>query len=137
MVYEPNSSVTLGGFNPYPLLGAPSLPCWPRGMPLHMVLEESSLGSSKDFHAFQNESSGNKLEVNFAVLQSLADIQPDVDAIYRLIRGTPFSFLRPASIDAPIVQKGKLWMLLFCLIKRFNISFVYYNLIVNFRFHLF
>ena len=75
-----------------------------------MVLEESTFGSSKDFHVFQNESSGNKLEVNFAVLQSLADIQPDVDAIYRLIRGTPFSLVRPASIDAPIVQKGKLWI---------------------------
>ena len=77
-------------------------------MPLHMVLEESSFGSSKDFHAFQNESSGNELGANFAVLQSLADIQPDVDAIYRLIRGTPFSFVRPVSIDAPVVQKCKL-----------------------------
>ena len=76
-------------------------------MPLHMVLEDASFGSSKDFHAFQNESSGNKEEANFAVLQSLADIQPDVDAIYRLIRGTPFSFLRPAPIDAPIVLKCK------------------------------
>ena len=80
-------------------------------MPLHMVLEESSFGSSKDFHAFQNESSGNKEEANFAVLQSLADIQPDVDAIYRLIRGTPFSFVRPVSIDAPIVRKRKLLIL--------------------------
>ena len=76
-------------------------------MPLHMVLQDASFGSSKDFDAFQNESSGNKEEANFAVLQSLADIQPDVDAIYRLIRGTPFSFVRPASIDAPIVQKCK------------------------------
>ena len=45
--------------------------------------------------------------INFAVLQSVADFQPDVDAIYRLTRITPFSFPRPKPfVPAPIVQKG-------------------------------
>ena len=45
-------------------------------------------------------------KTNFAVLQSLADIQPDVDAVYRMIRDTPFSFVRPEPIPAPVVEKG-------------------------------
>jgi len=103
-----------------------------------MVLQDASFGSSKDFDAFQNESSGNKEEANFAVLQSLADIQPDVDAIYRLIRGTPFSFVRPASIDAPIVQKCKLSISEHLCTSMHQFRYVVcYNLIVNFRFHLF
>ena len=37
----------------------------------------------------------NQSLASFAVLQSVADSQPDVDAIFRLTRKTPFSFLRP------------------------------------------
>ena len=37
----------------------------------------------------------NQSLVDFAVLQSVADYQPDVDAIFRLTRKTPFSFRRP------------------------------------------
>jgi len=49
----------------------------------------------------------NKTKVNFAVLQSVADYQPDVDAIYRLTRKTPFIFQRPLPyFPAPIVQQG-------------------------------
>ena len=96
------------GFNPYPLLGAPSLPCWPRGMPLHIVLDQDANGNAEDFRLYQNESSTNTAKTNFAVLQSVADIQPDVDAIYRLVRGTPFSFIRPKPMIAPIIAKRKL-----------------------------
>ena len=94
-------------FNPYPILGAPSLPCWPRGMPLDLVLDESNIGKVDDeFRLYQEESLTNTKESNFAVLQSIADLQPVVDALYRLIRGTPFSFTRPGKIAAPSVQKG-------------------------------
>ena len=49
----------------------------------------------------------NETKVNFAVLQSVADYQPDVDAIYRLTRETPFVFQRPVPfVPAPIVQQG-------------------------------
>ena len=40
----------------------------------------------------------NQSLINFAVLQSVADSQPDVDAIFRLTRKTPFSFRRPTCI---------------------------------------
>ena len=41
----------------------------------------------------------------FGVLQSLADIQPDVDAIYRMSRKTPFLFKRTKKGD----HKNKLF----------------------------
>ena len=46
-------------------------------------------GMSDEYHKL------NETKVNFAVLQSVADYQPDVDAIYRLTRKTPFIFQRP------------------------------------------
>ena len=96
-------------FNPYPLLGAPSLPCWPRGMPLSMIqCKKCGEYEEENIHLYQNESSTNTIKANFAVLQSVADIQPDVDAIYRLTRETPFSFIRPEPMTAPIIRRGKI-----------------------------
>jgi len=72
-----------------------------------MVLNGDANGKEEDFRLYQNESTSSSKETsNFAVLQSVADIQPDVDAIYRLIRETPFSFIRPQPMIAPIIQKG-------------------------------
>ena len=78
-------------------------------MPLDLVLDENNIGNvDNEFRSYQNDSFSNTQNSNFAVLQSLADIQPDVDAVYRLIRGTPFSFKRPKKIAAPSIQKGNL-----------------------------
>ena len=44
----------------------------------------------------------NRSGVNFGVLQSVADFQPDVDAIFRLTRNTPFSFQRPNDVGQGI-----------------------------------
>jgi hypothetical protein len=44
--------------------------------------------------------------IKFGVLQSLADVQPDVDAIYRLTKETPFNFKRPMPIPSPAEQRG-------------------------------
>ena len=66
---------------------------WPRGFPLDKIQSASkttlcgSLCSKKC-----NES-------NFGVLQSLADYEPDVDAIYRLTRQTPINFPRPEIVQ--------------------------------------
>ena len=106
-VYHPKVSPNQKIFNPYPMLGAPSLPCWPRGMPLHMVLNDGIKELKDNTYIYQNGSYDNTQNVNFAVLQSVADIQPDVDAIYRLTRGTPFSFVRPEPMISPNIQKGK------------------------------
>ena len=77
-------------------MGAPSLPCWPRGLPLPMIHDQVT-----------NKFSMLNDTVQFGVLQSLADIQPDVDAIYRLTRDTPFNFIRPEPIPTPVEQRGK------------------------------
>ena len=75
-------------FNPYPILGAPTSNTWPRGLPLAEILEPDNWKVSL-------QESSNYLVSNFGVLQSLADIQPDVDAIYRMTHETPFLFKRP------------------------------------------
>ena len=73
-------------FNPYPQMGGPSAtdpavpPSWPRGFPLDLI------GSACPHRLVPANLS------RVAVLQSLADHDPDVDAIYRLTRGVPFSF---------------------------------------------
>ena len=46
-------------------------------------------------------------KIKFGVLQSLADIQPDVDAIYRLTKETPLVFERPTPIPSVVEQRGE------------------------------
>ena len=49
--------------------------------------------------------------ISIGVLQSLADHDPDVDAIYRLVRSTPFSFDREGGEqgrrEAIVLPKGR------------------------------
>ena len=71
-------------FNPYPFLGAPSSKAWPRGFPLNRILK-----IHRNRWAFENKDMPFD---EIGTLQSLADFQPDVDAIYRLTEGTPFYF---------------------------------------------
>ena len=70
-------------YNPYPILGAPQVPCWPRGFPLDIL------------HLTENKTIPSKPQ-KFAVLQSLADYEPDMDALFRLTYNTPFVFKRNA-----------------------------------------
>ena len=79
---EPKLGQNAKAFNPYPHLGCPDSTCWPRGHPLDQIREE-----------VQYEWSYGKSKIG--VLQSLADVQPDIDAIFRLTRKTPFNFIRP------------------------------------------
>ena len=95
-IIEPIADTDSFVFNPYPVLGAPTRPCWPRGLPLHMIHDKVTSGWSKI-----------DKPIKFGVLQSLADIQPDVDAIYRLTKDTPFNFIRPEPIPTPIEQQRK------------------------------
>lgn len=72
-------------FNPYPLMGAPSSPCWPRGIPLEHI--KSNLTS------FQLSFTTTRLPVqHIGIIQSLANHDPDMDAIYRLTQPLPFDF---------------------------------------------
>lgn len=73
-------------FNPYPHMGDPSAatagvpPAWPRGFPLQLIRQPCNTS----LHP------GDASRV--AVVQSLADTDPDVDGIFRLTRGVPFKF---------------------------------------------
>ena len=71
--------------NPYPLMGAPEADTWPRGFPLEQIRNNGTTGT-----VVLNT---QDVELNsVAVIQSLADHDPDVDAIYRLTRKVPFDF---------------------------------------------
>ena len=106
MIFEPKVNRDQKSFNPYPILGAPSLPCWPRGLPLDMILNNDNKEEEENKFIYQNNKFSSTNNANFAALQSVADIQPDVDAIYRLTRKTPFSFMRPEPMISPIIAKG-------------------------------
>ena len=87
-------------YNPYPALGAPTLPSWPRGLPLsHIKLTEchDSQIKTRDIN-----------HQSIAVLQSLAEHQPDVDAIYRITMPVPFLFNRSKETKPLLVPKGVL-----------------------------
>ncbi len=71
-------------YNPYVILGAPTLTSWPRGVLLSDIKEPLSNNSTLRSVTVKRKS--------IAVLQSLADNQPDVDAIYRITMPMPFSF---------------------------------------------
>ena len=85
-------------YNPYPFLGAPTLPSWPRGLPLEDIKVTNC--SDTPLHATKIKAR------SIAVLQSLADYQPDVDAIYRLTMPVPFFFKQPTQNKHLMIPKG-------------------------------
>ena len=87
-------------YNPYPALGAPTLPSWPRGLPLSHIKLAESYDSQIKIRDISHQS--------VAVLQSLADHQPDLDAIYRITMPVPFSFKRSNETKPLLVPKGVL-----------------------------
>ena len=87
-------------YNPYPALGAPTLPSWPRGLPLDDI--KASKCSNTPLQTVQVKAS------SIGVLQSLADYQPDVDAIFRLTMPLPFFFKRPKENKHLMIPKGSL-----------------------------
>ena len=85
-------------YNPYPVLGAPTLPSWPRGLPPDDVKETKCSNTSiKSTKLYSNK---------IAVLQSLADYQPDVDAIFRITMPIPMWFDRKQETRPLIVPDG-------------------------------
>jgi len=78
-------------FNPYPIMGAPTSPVWPRGFPLENIKWSSNTS------ALRVKTAVMKAE-RIGILQSLANNDPDVDGIYRLIQPLPFSF--------PVTSRG-------------------------------
>jgi hypothetical protein len=89
-------------------MGAPSTPGggisnnvpppWPRGLPLGLIRQPCNVTL---------EPAGGATISAVAVVQSLADHDPDVDAIFRLTRGVPFDF-DPANKKSLIIPQGTL-----------------------------
>lgn len=73
-------------YNAYPSMGVPSLPSWPRGLPLDDVLQDECSKGALIESQVQSRS--------IAVLQSLSDHQPDADIIYQSMMPFPFFFNR-------------------------------------------
>ncbi|WP_136468916.1 DUF288 domain-containing protein [Flagellimonas onchidii] len=65
---------------------------WPRGLPLHLI-------NSPDVKIHPNEL--DKKEVTVGVWQGLADQDPDVDAVYRLVDNVPCIFKKNGNIVLP------------------------------------
>ncbi|MCG9891867.1 MAG: STELLO glycosyltransferase family protein [Thermosynechococcaceae cyanobacterium MS004] len=86
------SSEALGFVNVYKSFT--KIHIWPRGFPLDLVKSDSHL---------LKESELTKTLVNVGIWQGLADGDPDVDAIYRLVDNTPCFF---ADRDPVVLAKG-------------------------------
>ena len=85
-------------FNPYPKLGAPTLPSWPRGLPLDDIKIAASFNTSLEPVTIVCSDIGE--------LQSLADYQPDVDAIFQFTQPIPFWFKRSKETRHFMVPTG-------------------------------
>ena len=94
------TSPNLNVYNPYPVLGAPTLPSWPRGLPLE-VIKKPEYSNNTLLETEMNAKS-------IGVLQSLADYQPDVDAIYRITQPVPFWFQRSKESRHLMIPEGTL-----------------------------
>jgi hypothetical protein len=93
---EPISNISLLAVNPYPLMGSPK-PCWPRGFPLDLIHHTGRLFRLKDLPTTEQKA----IISQTTVFQSLANHDPDLDAIYRLVLPHPFDFLTSHSLAMP------------------------------------
>ena len=82
-------------YNPYTALHAPSVPSWPRGLPLEDALrDECNNGELKDVEV------PSKL---IAVLHSLSDRQPDTDVMHQSTMPLPYFFKRTSETKPLLV----------------------------------
>ncbi|KAK3577024.1 hypothetical protein CHS0354_003093 [Potamilus streckersoni] len=87
----PGWSATM--INPYPYFGVDETYSWPRGFPLEEIrnpIVTPLLCKSN-------------VSMTIGVIQSLANKQPDVDAIYRLTRDNPFDFKATLKSHQPLM----------------------------------
>ena len=80
-------------FNPYYYFAVNETYTWPRGQPLEHIRNPATKPKLCFF----------TFERRIGVIQSLANIEPDVDAIYRFTRNTPFNFGATPSSHTPVV----------------------------------
>ena len=75
---------------------------WQRGFPLTQILEPVTYEEDKTTHYQSMVSSAN-----VAIIQSVANHDPDVDGIYRLTNPSPLVFIGPQKIGT-VIPKGSL-----------------------------
>lgn len=99
-------------YNPYVKLGAHHLPAWPRGTPLEHIKRTESYSSPLERILLKGD--------RIALIQSLADHDPDMDALYRLIMPLPFDFSPPSNAKPILLPERTLAPLnaQACLFKR-------------------
>ena len=95
--------------NPYMYFGVDETISWARGFPLNKIHDEETWN-------FTNICSADIEKERVAVIQSLANNEPDVDGIYRLTRKTPFEFTEeklpfvlPSGSYSPFNGQATMW----------------------------
>jgi hypothetical protein len=91
-------------FNPYPLMGATTSTSWPRGFPMQQIKREQA-GWGLVMPTEMQALTTIPLE-RVAVIQMLADHDPDVDGIFRLTQLMPFSFRPPPTQPSVVLGAG-------------------------------
>lgn len=87
-------------FNPYPFFQPTNGTfIWPRGFPLQFIRDQNNYIVPSQSFAL-HDADGDDFE-SVAVIQSLANHDPDVDAIYRMTKPLPISFHREETILIP------------------------------------
>lgn len=91
-------------FNPYvhfnnTATAAPGASIWPRGFPLDVIQSHTLLTKHRHIHhavvhRHLRNQAHDAIDDSVALLQSIADVNPDVDAIYRLVQRLPVHFHR-------------------------------------------
>ena len=80
-------------FNPYHYFSVNESYTWPRGQPLEHIRNPATVPKVCLF----------TFERRIGIIQSLANIEPDVDAVYRFTRNTPFYFGATPSSHTPVI----------------------------------
>ncbi|KAL3858123.1 hypothetical protein ACJMK2_012734 [Sinanodonta woodiana] len=89
----PCSGLSKPMINPYPYFGVKETYSWPRGFPLEEIRNP----------AVTPDICHSNASLTIGVIQSLANKQPDVDAIYRLTRDNPFDFNATVESQLPLI----------------------------------
>ena len=79
--------------NPYPYFGVSESYVWPRGFPLQHIKNSTTY----PIMCAKNDA------IKVGVIQSLANHEPDVDAIFRLTRDSPFNFSKSINTVKPLL----------------------------------
>lgn len=130
-----NVKTTDNSFNPYPLMNPTTDITWPRGFPLDQI-KKSNERQRIETTLIENEKIG--------IIQSLANNDPDVDAIYRLTSEIPLNFethnrmvlipknsLTPFNAQATIWKKQAFWGLLLPITVHGRVSDIWRSYIVG------